>query len=60
MQYPHCSHVPVKYIINSPLPPLSLSPALILIRIEPKTPSSQSPTPLNDLDNLVTSLNDVD
>ena len=60
MQYPHCSHVPVKYTLHSPLPPLSLSPALILIRIEPITPSSQSPTPLNDLDNLVTSLNDVE
>ena len=41
-------------------PPLPLSPALIPIRIEPVTPPSQSPTPLNDLDNLVTSLNDVD
>ena len=40
--------------------PLSLPPALIPIRIELITPSSQSPTPLNDLDNLVTSLNDVD
>ena len=57
---PHCSHVPVKYTCHSPLPPLSLSPALIPIRIEPITPPSQSPTPLNDLDNLVTSLNDVD
>ena len=57
---PHCSHVPVKYTCPSPLPPLSLSPALIPIRIEPVTPPSQSPTPLNDLDNLVTSLNDVD
>ena len=57
---PHCSHVPVKYTCHSPLPPLSLSPALIPIRIEPITPPSQSPTPLNDLANLVTSLNDVD
>ena len=57
---PHCSHVSIKDTIHSPLPPLSLSPALIPIRIEPITPSSQSPTPLNDLDNLVTSLNDVD
>ena len=57
---PHCSHVPVKYTCPSPLPPLPLSPALIPIRIEPITPLSQSPTPLNDLDNLVTSLNDVD
>ena len=56
----HCSHVPVKYTCHSPLPPLPLSPALIPIRIEPLTPPSQSPTPLNDLDNLVTSLNDVD
>ena len=56
---PHCSHVPVKYTFHSPLPRLSLSPALIPIRIEPITPSSQSPTPLIDLDNLVTSLNDV-
>ena len=56
---PHCSHVPIKYTNHSPLPP-SLSPALIPIRIEPSTPSSQSPTPLNDLDNLVTSLNDVE
>ena len=57
---PHCSHVPVKYTCHSPLPPLSVSPAIIPIRIEPVTPPSQSPTPLNDLDNLVTSLNDVD
>ena len=57
---PHCSHVPIIYTLHSPLPPLSLSPAIIPIRIEPITPSSQSPTPLNDLDNLVTSLNDVD
>ena len=57
---PHCSHVPIKYTCHSPLPPLPLSPALIPIRIEPVTPPSQSPTPLNDLDNLVTSLNDVD
>ena len=57
---PHCSHLPVPYNFHSPLPPLPLSPALIPIRIEPITPSSQSPTPLNDLDNLVTSLNDVD
>ena len=57
---PRCSHLPVPYNFHSPLPPLPLSPALIPIRIEPITPSSQSPTPLNDLDNLVTSLNDVD
>ena len=57
---PHCSHVPLKYTCHSPLPPLPLSPALIPIRIEPVTPPSQSPTPLNDLDNLVTSSNDVD
>ena len=57
---PYCSHVPIKYTCPSPLPPLPLSPALIPIRIEPVTPPSQSPTPLNDLDNLVTSLNDVD
>ena len=30
---PHCSHVPVKYTLHSPLPPLSLSPALIPSRI---------------------------
>ena len=35
---PHCSHVPIKDTIHSPLPPLSLSPALIPIRIEPITP----------------------
>ena len=50
---PHCSHSPVPYTFHSPLPPLPLSPALIPIRIEPITPSSQSPTPLKDLDNLV-------
>ena len=60
MQYPPlftCTsqiHTPFSFT------PLPFSPALIPIRIEPITPSSQSPTPLNDLDNLVTSLNDID
>ena len=41
-------------------PPLLPSPALIPIRIEAITPTFQPPSPLNDLDPLVTSLNDVD
>ena len=58
---PHCSHVPVKYAIHSYFPPTPPpSPALILIRVEPISPSFQPPSPLNDLDNLITSLNDVD
>ena len=43
--------------ISPPPPP---SPALIPIRVEAITPTFQPPSPLNDLDPLVTSLNDVD
>ena len=58
---PHCSHVPVNYAIHSHFfPPPPPSPALIPIRIEAITPTFQPPSPLNDLDPLVTSLNDVD
>ena len=60
MQYPPLFTCPSQIHTPSPLPPLSLSPAIIHIRIEPITPSSQSPITLNDLDNLVTSLNDVE
>ena len=57
---PHCSHVPVNYAILSHFPPPPPSPALIPIRIEAITPTFEPPSPLNDLDPLVTSLNDVD
>ena len=56
----YCSHVPFQYTIHSHLPPLPPSPALIPIRIEPITPPCQPPTPLNDLDPLISSINDVD
>ena len=56
----NCSHVPFTYAINSQFPPLLPSPALIPIRIEPITPPCAPPSPLNDLDMLVSSLNDVD
>ena len=56
----HCSHVPLNYTMHSHFPPPPPSPALIPIRIEPITPTFQPPSPLNDLDPLVTSLNDVD
>ena len=56
----HCSHVPLNYTMHSHFPPPPPSPALIPIRIEAITPTFQPPSPLNDLDPLVTSLNDVD
>ena len=56
----HCSHVPLKYNMHSHFPPPPPSPALIPIRVEAITPTFQPPSPLNDLDPLVTSLNDVD
>ena len=56
----HCSHVPLKYTMHSHFPPPPPSPALIPIRVEAITPTFQPPSPLNDLDPLVTSLNDVD
>ena len=60
MHYPPLFPCSSKIYMPFSFTPLPLSPALIPIRIEPITPPSQSPTPLNDLDNLVTSLNDVD
>ena len=56
----HCSHVPLNYAMHSHFPPPPPSPALIPIRVEAITPTFQPPSPLNDLDPLVTSLNDVD
>ena len=56
----HCSHVPLNYALHSHFPPPPPSPALIPIRVEAITPTFQPPSPLNDLDPLVTSLNDVD
>ena len=56
----HCSHVPLAYTMHSHFPSPPPSPALIPIRVEPITPTFQPPSPLNDLDPLVTSLNDVD
>ena len=54
----HMFHLTILCIHISPPPPPS--PALIPIRVEAITPTFQPPSPLNDLDQLVTSLNDVD
>ena len=59
---PQCSHVPFIYPIQSPFPSGPSSHALIPIRIEPITSPNltQSPTLLNDLEILISSLKVID
>ena len=59
---PHCSHVLFNYSLISPFPSAPSSPALIPIRYEPITPPNppNPPTPSNDLEILLSSLNDFD